>query len=224
MLTKRLIVHSGDNSQSNASLGFMAYSVRIDNLSNQWLFEQTSASWIPPYTTARVIRLAGTQVAQIANKAPGTIAQMFANPAEYFVATYMSLDQADSPGFTYLPTVALGLNTLKATQAMAGGAWAQLPALSLNQVVVVGFSISVWGGTGTSAIVELATNVLGQPVGTVDQDIFFGQLPMSSVETVPNLGNSPGAGILVPAGGPPLILFTDVAVTVRMCVWWQLAL
>jgi hypothetical protein len=57
------------------SLGFHAYSLRIDNLTNQWLLEETSLAWIPPYSLGVCLRLYGTGVAIVLNQAPSGQAQ-----------------------------------------------------------------------------------------------------------------------------------------------------
>lgn len=64
------IVLQGGKSLAGDSLGFHAYSLRIDNLSNQWLLEETSLAWIPPYSLGTCLRLYGTGVAILLNQAP----------------------------------------------------------------------------------------------------------------------------------------------------------
>jgi len=64
-----VVIRSGQ-SVMGASLGFHAYSLRIDNLTNQWLLEESSTAWIPPYSLGTCLRLYGTSVALIVNQAP----------------------------------------------------------------------------------------------------------------------------------------------------------
>lgn len=64
------VVIPGGQSIRGQSLGFHAYSLRIDNLSNQWLQEQSTLAWIPPYALGTCIRMYGTAVALILNAAP----------------------------------------------------------------------------------------------------------------------------------------------------------
>lgn len=63
-------VLKGGQSLMGASLGFHAYSLRIDNLTNQWLLEESSLAWIPPYSLGTCLRLYGTSVALVVNQAP----------------------------------------------------------------------------------------------------------------------------------------------------------
>jgi hypothetical protein len=64
------IVIPAGRSIAGDSLGFHAYSLRIDNLTNQWLLEETSLAWIPPYSLGVCLRLYGTGVAILLNQAP----------------------------------------------------------------------------------------------------------------------------------------------------------
>jgi hypothetical protein len=69
-------------------LGFHAYSLRIDNLTNQWLLEETSLAWIPPYSLGMCLRLYGTGVAIILNQAPVGQLQLPAVSGEQTIGVY----------------------------------------------------------------------------------------------------------------------------------------
>jgi hypothetical protein len=64
-----VVVQAGKSLMGD-SLGFHAYSLRIDNLTNQWLLEESSLAWIPPYSLGVCLRLYGTSVGLIVNQAP----------------------------------------------------------------------------------------------------------------------------------------------------------
>ena len=82
-----VIINSG-RSAAGASLGFHAYSLRIDNLTNQWLLEETSMSWVPPYSLGMCLRLYGTGVAIILNQAPTGQPQLAPIAGEQTVGVY----------------------------------------------------------------------------------------------------------------------------------------
>lgn len=75
-------------SVQGVSLGFHAYSLRIDNLSNQWLQEESSLAWFPPYSLGTIIRLYGTAVAMLYNVAPQGQVQLPPVQGEYAIAVY----------------------------------------------------------------------------------------------------------------------------------------
>lgn len=82
------IVLQGGKSLAGDSLGFHAYSLRIDNLSNQWLLEETSLAWIPPYSLGTCLRLYGTGVAILLNQAPVGQPQLAPVVGEQTVGVY----------------------------------------------------------------------------------------------------------------------------------------
>jgi hypothetical protein len=82
------VVLPGGNSIAGASIGFHAYSLRIDNLTNQWLLEETSISWIPPYSLGVCLRLYGTSVAILLNRSPVGQPQLAPVTGEEAVAVY----------------------------------------------------------------------------------------------------------------------------------------
>jgi len=88
----------GGRSLQGQSLGFHAYSLRVDNLSNQWLQEETTLAWIPPYSLGVVLRLYGTQVALLLNTAPIGQPQPSALIGEYAVVVYSDELRVDVPG------------------------------------------------------------------------------------------------------------------------------
>lgn len=77
------VVIPGGQSIRGASLGFHAYSLRIDNLSNQWLQEQSTLAWVPPYALGTCIRMYGTAVALILNASPTGQPQLQPIAGEY---------------------------------------------------------------------------------------------------------------------------------------------
>jgi hypothetical protein len=85
------VVLPAGNSVQGASLGFHAYSLRIDNLTNQWLLEETSLAWIPPYSLGTCLRLYGTSVALLLNRAPTGQAQLAPITGEEAVGVYSDL-------------------------------------------------------------------------------------------------------------------------------------
>jgi len=82
------VVVPGGKSLAGDSLGFHAYSLRIDNLTNQWLLEETSLAWIPPYSLGVCLRLYGTGVGIILNQAPVGQPQLQPIPGEQTVGVY----------------------------------------------------------------------------------------------------------------------------------------
>jgi hypothetical protein len=82
-----VVIQSG-KSLAGDSLGFHAYSLRIDNLTNQWLLEETSLAWIPPYSLGSCLRLYGTGVAILLNQAPAGQPQPAPVAGEQSVGVY----------------------------------------------------------------------------------------------------------------------------------------
>lgn len=82
------VVFAAGRSVAGDSLGFHAYSLRIDNLTNQWLLEETSLAWIPPYSLGMCLRLYGTGVAIILNQAPVGQLQLPAVSGEQTIGVY----------------------------------------------------------------------------------------------------------------------------------------
>jgi hypothetical protein len=77
-----IVIPSGQ-SVVGQSLQFHAYSLRVDNLTNQWLQEESSLAWIPPYSLGTCLRLYGTAVAIILNRAPTGQPQLAPIVGEY---------------------------------------------------------------------------------------------------------------------------------------------
>jgi hypothetical protein len=77
-----IVIPSGE-SVVGQSLGFHAYSLRLDNLTNQWLQEESSLAWVPPYSLGTCLRLYGTAVAIILNRAPTGQPQLAPIVGEY---------------------------------------------------------------------------------------------------------------------------------------------
>ena len=81
-----------------SSLGYHAYSLRVDNISNQWLQEESTLVWIPPYSLGVVVRLWGTSVALLIPAAPVGQAQQAPISGEYAVAVFSDEMRAENPG------------------------------------------------------------------------------------------------------------------------------
>lgn len=64
------VVYPAGQSVAGESLGFHAYSLRIDNCTNQWYLEESTVSFIPPYSLGMCLRLYGTAVAILLAQAP----------------------------------------------------------------------------------------------------------------------------------------------------------
>jgi hypothetical protein len=92
------VIRSATPGLQGISLGFHAYSLRIDNISNQWLQEASTLVWIPPYSLGVVIKLWGTSVAIITASAPTGQAQMGPIAGEYAVAVFSDEYRAENPG------------------------------------------------------------------------------------------------------------------------------
>jgi len=92
------VVRSTSLGLQGVSLGFHAYSLRIDNLSNQWLQEASTLVWIPPYSLGVVVKLWGTSVALLVFSAPVGQAQQAPIGGEYAVAVYSDEYRAENPG------------------------------------------------------------------------------------------------------------------------------
>lgn len=64
------VVFAAGRSIAGESLGFHAYSLRVDNCSNQWYLEESTVSFIPPYSLGMCLRLYGTAVAILLAQPP----------------------------------------------------------------------------------------------------------------------------------------------------------
>ena len=82
-----VVINSGKSLMGD-SLGFHAYSLRLDNLTNQWLLEESSLAWIPPYSLGVCLRLYGTSVGLIVNQAPVGQPQLAPIAGEQTVGVY----------------------------------------------------------------------------------------------------------------------------------------
>ena len=97
MALSTFIVQSG-KSVLGASLSFHAFSLRVDNLSNQWMQEESTLVWIPPYSLGFIMRLYGTQVALLLNSAPWGQPQPAPIAGEYTVAVFTDDERTENPG------------------------------------------------------------------------------------------------------------------------------
>ena len=91
------ILQAGRGVQGS-SLGYHAYSLRVDNISNQWLQEESTLVWIPPYSLGVVVRLWGTSVALLIPSAPIGQPQLAPITGEYAVAVYSDEFRTENPG------------------------------------------------------------------------------------------------------------------------------
>jgi hypothetical protein len=91
------ILQAGRSVQGS-SLGYHAYSLRVDNLSNQWLQEESTLTWIPPYSLGVVLRLWGTSVALLIAAAPVGQPQLQPIAGEYAVAVFSDEFRTENPG------------------------------------------------------------------------------------------------------------------------------
>lgn len=85
-------------SLQGTSLGFHAYSLRVDNICNQWLQEQSTLTWIPPYSLGVIVRLWGTSVALLLAVAPQGQPQLAPIVGEYAVAVFSDEYRTENPG------------------------------------------------------------------------------------------------------------------------------
>lgn len=86
---------------TNQQLGWFAYSVRIDNMTSQYLQEQNTQAWIAPYTFGTVIKLPGVQTVGISLTAPPGKPEPAVVANEYAVAVYSSDSNVEIPGLEY---------------------------------------------------------------------------------------------------------------------------
>lgn len=115
------VVNAGGQGLLGVSLGFHAYSLRIDNLSNQWLQEESSLAWIPPYSLGVVLKLYGTSVALLLFRAPTGQPQLQPVPGEYAVAMYSDETRNEVAG--------VPVREFSIVQAVTDLTWGSQPAL-----------------------------------------------------------------------------------------------
>lgn len=207
-----------------AGLGFMAYSVRVDNFSNQWLRESTTASWIPPYTVGRVIRLNGTQVGQISNTAPtAAVGQLPAIAGEQSTALFYDLDQPDVPGIN-VESVLIPAGISKGVQSQASQVSASPSVYTDTGILlapfqtVVGLSCSLQ----TSAAFGLVFIGVGPlPLGT-GRVLWEGQMLTGTCSPWVSVGQDNGITSSDPTlPGHVWVLTTAPAGFVTATVWFK---
>lgn len=197
-MDSNFVVQSGD-SLDGVEIGFAAYSVRIENFSNQWLIEGSTQAWIPPYTVARVIQLGGTQVGRLDNRSPSSV---FGQPpivaGEFTEVTYHSDSQPDVAGLAIATPPTTGSDQ-SLFNAPAAGVIADLTeAVAGNELIVVtGISADmVQGGTNPTlsglqilnGVTTIWTQYMGVSATTGDKD---------HIATRLNLSLDIGAGLTV---------------------------
>lgn len=82
------VVFPAGRSLAGDSLGFHAYSLRVDNCTNQWYLEESTVSYIPPYSLGMCLRLYGTGVAILLAQAPIGQPQLTPIAGEQVVGVY----------------------------------------------------------------------------------------------------------------------------------------
>jgi hypothetical protein len=87
-LEKEFAIRAGQ-SVDGLEVGFPAYGLLIDNLTNQWYYETSRRRYIPPYQSGVTVPLTGTSVARILCQAPGALAQAAPVTSEYAIASYV---------------------------------------------------------------------------------------------------------------------------------------
>lgn len=189
-------------------IGFQAYSLTVDNFSNQWLQEQSTQKWIPPYTIGRTIQLYGTQVAQIANQVPVAETDTPAIRAgEYTSVCYFDFQQPDGPGIvvSLTPDVAV---TWQISAVGAPGNNIVLTQPAVPKVTrVLDSIVATLGnqGTGTSDIqvLQVLSNVSG--IWSTALQISAAAFAIDRVQTPGDfrVANSEGQSMTVQFGGAP---------------------
>lgn len=120
------VINSSGQGLLGQTLGFHAYSLRIDNLSNQWLQEASSLSWVPPYSLGVVLKLYGTSVALLLIRAPTGQPQLTPVPGEYATAMYSDEIRTEVAG--------VPVREFSLVQAVTDLTWGPQPALPPNGV------------------------------------------------------------------------------------------
>jgi len=123
------VVLPAGKSLAGDSLGFHAYSLRIDNLTNQWLLEETSLAWIPPYSLGVCLRLYGTGVGIILNQAPIGQPQLAPLTGEQAVGVYsdqLRTEVAGSPVRQY--------SLVQSVSDLTQGAQPALPPVAVDRL------------------------------------------------------------------------------------------
>jgi hypothetical protein len=120
-------------SLQQANLGFPAYGLIVENITNQWYYESSRRRFIPPYQAGVTIPLVGLQTGTLQALPPGQIVQASPVPGEYLVATYFDagvqagggINVSGISGPTPLPVSSLDL---------AQGGQPASPALGLTRL------------------------------------------------------------------------------------------
>jgi hypothetical protein len=91
------VVVPAGRSVAGDSLGFHAYSLRVDNCTNQWYLEESSLAYIPPYSLGMCLRLYGTGVAILLAQAPVGQPQLAPIAGEQLVSVYSDQLRTEVP-------------------------------------------------------------------------------------------------------------------------------
>lgn len=159
------VVIPAGRSLAGDSLGFHAYSLRLDNCTNQWMLEETSMAYIPPYSLGMCLRLYGTGVAILLNQAPVGQPQLAPITGEQVVGVYsdqLRTEVAASPirQFTLVQSVSdLTQGAMPATPPVGiTRMWAAADG-TIHYLLPSGVDATLISTT------NLAANVATQPLG-----------------------------------------------------------
>jgi hypothetical protein len=159
------VVFQAGHSLAGDSLGFHAYSLRIDNLTNQWLLEETSLAWIPPYSLGLCLRLYGTGVAIILNQAPAGQPQPAPVTGEQTVGVYSDQLRTEVAG-----TPVRQFTLVQAVSDLTQGPQPAFPPVGITRLYAASDGeLHYVLSTGTDRLLidtgNLAANVATQPLG-----------------------------------------------------------
>jgi hypothetical protein len=157
------VVFPAGRSLAGDSLGFHAYSFRVDNCTNQWYLEESTVSYIPPYSLGMCLRLYGTGVAILLAQAPIGQPQLAPIAGEQVVGVYsdqLRTEVAASPirNFSLIQTVSdfqqgpQPANPPNSTTRM----WAD-PAGTLHRLLPNGQDATIVDSSNISSYVTSAT-------------------------------------------------------------------
>src|SRR5215472_6877488 len=159
------IVLPGGKSLAGDSLGFHAYSLRIDNLTNQWLLEETSLAWRPPYSLGVCLRLYGTGVGIILNQAPVGQPQLAPVTGEQAVGVYSDQLRTEVAG-----TPVRQFSLVQTVSDLTQGAVPASPPVGITRMYAApdGTIHYILSSGATQQLIDtstIAANVATQPLG-----------------------------------------------------------
>lgn len=157
----------------NQSLGFVARSVIIDNLTSSWLYVPTASRFVPPYQYAATLTISGSDAADITWPVPtGIVAGPAGNGSA--ICTFVSDALAPNIGqpiYTNIPPQTLGgLLGVAATFTLPTGCQSLLITSKSNTdtvTVVGGFSIDYYAIPATPLPAVVPINPVLDPTVVV---------------------------------------------------------